>query len=70
MTDDLSKNPGDKHPGGLQPGEAFAPQDEPAPGPAAPDDAAAKPAPQDNVLLRTGTKSPDAADIEDPDRQL
>jgi hypothetical protein len=65
MTDELNKTPT-----GSQPGEAHAPQDQPPPGKASPEDAAAKPEPKDNVLLRTGTKSPDAADIEDPDRQL
>jgi hypothetical protein len=70
MTDELSKTPSGKQHTGLQPGEAFAPQDEPTPGQARPEDAAAKPEPQENVMLRTGTKSPDAADIEDPDRQL
>jgi len=70
MTDELSKAPSGKNPAGLQPGEAFAPQDEPPPPSATPEDEAAKPETKENVLLRTGTTSPDAADIEDPDRQL
>ena len=37
---------------------------------AAPENAAARPKDAANVLLQQGTHAPDAADIEDPDRQL
>ncbi|HYH93457.1 MAG TPA: hypothetical protein VD763_09885 [Candidatus Saccharimonadales bacterium] len=46
-----------------------APLDPDLPGPTVEDAEAAPPA-EDNTLLRTGTDAPDAADIEDPDRQM